>query len=265
MGPYVRRAFTVVVRDSLLRLTRVFAAAALLGLLAGITACLPLEVEVEGERAEFGACPEAFCSEATPQGLIFVGVGFWDDDRLRLGPITPEGTIRVGLRLPDMGELPPLRVEVEDNAAVRIGEVTDDVNLYSGVPMKRVELVGCFEGEVVVRVVEAETGYLMDRLRLTVDPVGELTVVKVDGADDGALVAGESQLIGVRILSHGGFGRIVDQALSLTAVGYPTQPENMYWDCFSFTPEPGTDSVTFEARSGGQVVQKTFRVVEPSW
>lgn len=53
--------------------------------------------------------------------------------------------------------------------------------------------------------------------------------------------------------------------VSLTAVGYPTQPENMYWDCFSFTPEPGTDSVTFEARSGGRVVQKTFRVVEPSW
>lgn len=207
---------------------------------------------------------------ATPRGLTFVGQSFFDDDRLRFGPVLVNGKIDIGIDVTGGGELPPFAFELESSAVASasmgtgtFGPTTDD-----GTPIRPVDahlhLAGRAAGRTYLRIVDPVTRELFDRLEISVLEPDRLTVLVVGDATREVLRRGHSELIGVRLLARNSEGataelRAVDQDLSLTATT-PIQPENMYWDCFSYEPPPGYDTVTFTAQSAGRTISRTFRI-----
>ena len=55
--------------------------------------------------------------------------------------------------------------------------------------------------------------------------------------------------------------RAIDQSVTLTASG-TIQPENMYWDCFSYTVPTDMDEVTFELGYAGRTSTRTWAIVD---
>ena len=117
--------------------SRLLRLALALSVVGGILACMDSGVVRVGvERSETGACPELTCWEPdpvddderdsplsdgsqntpppAPVGLTFIGAGFYDDARPRLGPIVEGGTFELGLVLSSGGEVPEYRVEIDD-------------------------------------------------------------------------------------------------------------------------------------------------------
>lgn len=238
-------------------------------------------IRVGGEYSDTGECPEESCfddgrapsptvseggqsTETTTvaRGLTFVGTGFWDDSRPRLGPIVVGGTFDLGLDR-DGEPMPGYRLEFENPGILRGTQMTG-VFTSAGYEVPDVDAFVRIEalrsGTTYVRIVSSRTGQLIDRVQLQVDQVAEVEVLPVGDPDRAYLVEGVSELIGVRMFTDGGLRRIIDESLKLRVVGEDVQPENMYWDCFSYAPPIGAEEVTFEASVGGVLTQVTYEV-----
>ena len=238
-----------------------------------VLACGGGMVEVEGERSmnsdpdganPFGSasgCPEASCSDTTPQGLTFVGAGFWDDTSPHLGPIIAGGTFDLGLRRTEGGALPAFTVETSDpsvlTAAVGVGAYQQSGGLSTPVT-DHVVLTAHQPGRSHVRVLDSQ-GALMDRILLNVETIERVEVLNVNDPGRDHLEAGTEELIGVRLIVGGAQRRAIDQEVSLSVEGV-VQPENMYWDCFTYQVPLDRDEVTFTARSGDVVEHVTFPI-----
>lgn len=233
-----------------------------------IAVMLACTVEAPGERASTGTCPPGeTCSEATPHGLTFVGTGFFDDEFLRLGPMIVGGRFDVGIRNPSGDPLPAFGFEIADGSILTASRGTgvfgpkDD----AGAPTHPVDAYLTLEahapGTTMLRVVDPATGDLLDRIEMKVFEISDAIVVNLDGSRRDHVIAGQEELLGVRLLASDGTTelRAVDQDLQFTA-DTNVQPENMYWDCFRMQIPEGIGEINFTIRTGGRTFTKTMRV-----
>lgn len=237
-------------------------------LLAGL--CLACLSEVDGERAETGECPDGEeCSDATPDGLVFVGTPLFDDsDQLRLGPVLVGGTFQLGLRTRDGQPLPPFEHAVGDASVLGaalgegvFGPVRDD-----GTPLYPVDahltLTGRAEGTSLVRVVEPGSGALYDRLELEVFELDDVAIRLARDPGREALAAGCEEMLAARLVVRDGATelRAFDQGLVMRADGQPMGDEPLFWDCFTHEVPADDDEVVIEADVAGRTFSHTFPV-----
>ncbi len=235
--------------------------------LAGLSlACMS---EVDGERATTGECPAGeVCSDATPGGLTFVGNAFYDDAVLRLGPVLVGGTFDVGLRTADGQPLPPFDYRVEDGSvlSVELGEGVFGPTNDEGAPFYPVEshvtLTGTGSGETYLRIVDAATGELYDRLLIEAYRVEDVRVVNVGEPERDHLLAGCSQMVGVRLLANDGTDelRAFDQSVRIRVDDGTVSDEPRFWDCFMYDVPEGRAEITFYVDAVGQTFERTMAV-----
>jgi hypothetical protein len=235
--------------------------------LAVVLACVS---SVDGERSATGTCPEGeVCSEATPEGLTFVGTAFYDDQEgiVRLGPILEGGRFSLGLRTTAGEDLPPFELEVSDVGVLAsepgTGEFLDGVDGSASLVQAHVTLHGLSPGQTHVRVVDPATGELYDRLLLDVYELEDIEVVNLSDARREHLYAECEEMIGVRLVAKDGPTRFraIDQDLTLLVDGEPMERERGLWDCFLFTPEKDRTEVHIQVGAASQVVTHTLPVL----
>lgn len=230
----------------------------------GLIACL---AEVDGERAETGSCPEGeVCSAATPEGLRFIGHAFWDDETIRLGPVLVGGTFDLGIRTVDGSPLPEFDVEVEDPgvfAAEPGGAFALDG--FDWDPDRRphaaLTLYGRGEGSTRVRIVDRETGELLDRLRVEAYEIGDVSVTNMNDPGRDYLIAGCEELLAVRLLVKGTDQQVrgFDQSVKLRADGVVRQEPDI-WDCFAYTAPNDRTEITVEVETAGKTFTRILEV-----
>jgi hypothetical protein len=238
------------------------------GLLALSLACVS---EVDGDRATTGTCPEGeTCSDATPMGLRFVGQIFFDDETAHLGPILAGGRFDLGLRTPDGAAVPPWTFTVE-NASV-LGATTGTGTFgpvdETGRPEYPVDgyltLRGGTPGDTYVRILDASSGDLLDRILLDVYELRDVRIRNASGPSDDALVAGCESMIGVRLIATDGMTETeiggFDQDVTVS-VGGELRRERRFWDCFLYTVPAGATSADIEVTAAGRVFAKSMPVV----
>jgi len=237
----------------------------------GLSACLL--AEVDGDVAATGEGPAGErCSPDAPDGLTFVGAYLFDSQStLRLGPVIVGGRFDLGFRVPDGPPASDAVARVSDPWLVRaapgtgtFGPVDEDTAQPIYVVDGHATLHGLAPGRVHVRMVDPDTGELYDRLELEVLAIDGIRLLNVGDPEREVLHAGESELLGIRLIARNGTEelRAIDQSLEFHAEGN-VQPELMYWDCFRYEVPTDRDSITFEIVAGGQRFERTMTIVAP--
>jgi hypothetical protein len=243
--------------------------ALVLALTLGVSACLL--AEVDGDRATTGDCPAGErCSPDAPEGLTFVGAYLFDSQStLRLGPVIVGGRFDLGFRVPEGPPASGAIAQASEPSLVRAASGTGTfgpIHETTGEPIYVVDgftsLEGVAPGRTFIRIVDPATGELYDRLELEVLAIDDIRLINVGDRDRDVLHAGESELLGIRLVVHQGTEEIraIDQSLEFHAEGN-VQPELMYWDCFSYEVPTDRTSVRFEIVAGGRVFERTMEIV----
>ncbi len=222
------------------------------------------EVDEPGERAvSGGACPTGeTCSSAVASGLVFRGPGFFEESTQasHLGPIIVGGEFHLGVIPGVMTDpmVPPIRIEVDDDSVFTARPIAAEPTWDRGI-----SVVGRRPGRTRIRVLEAATGQLLDRLELTVDEISDVRIVNMGDESREELYAGRNELIGVRLLIRDGtiMTRAIDQKLVFTA-DTEFQPENIHWDCFGYQAPTDRSQVMFTVTTGGRTFEKVFPIVD---
>lgn len=216
------------------------------GLLAGL--CLACTVE-EGERASSGECPEGeVCSEDTPTGLSFYGPFPTDGDTDFLPRLALRGSFNVAYQ-PTEGTLPEAVAESSDffMTVEPADPERDEYTLWHDENAVRITAVA--EGQAYLRVVDASTDELFDRVRITVEQID--TVYAVDGAGERIeqLQAGEPASIVVALEGESGL-RLVDESMTVEAGDGELVFERGTWDSVSFDVPMDVEEVRFVVDAG---------------
>ena len=116
-------------------------------------------------------------------------------------------------------------------------------------------------GATAIRIVDSDTGELFDRISINVQVISDVILKNVRDTDRDYLIAGEDELLGIRLIADDGGRelRAIDQDVTLEAEG-EIQPENMYWDCFTYVVPEDVDEMTFTIVAAGQVHTRTLEV-----
>jgi hypothetical protein len=231
----------------------------------GLVACM---ARVDGERASTGECPAGeVCSQATEQGLHFIGHAFFDDsDTLLLGPVMVGGTFELGIKTADGGPLPEFAFEAEDGTVF-------DVELGNGQfgptvankPLYRVDshlaLTGLSEGRTNIRITDADTGELFDRIAIDAYEISDIELSNMNDPGREYVIGGCDELLAVRLVATNGTREIrgFDQSLSLRAEG-SVSAEPQFWDCFRYAVPEGKAEVEIEVEAASRVFTKTVEV-----
>ena len=225
--------------------------------------------EVDGERASSGECPEdEVCSEATNQGLRFVGNAFWDDDEeLLLGPVLVGGTFEIGLKTVDGEPLPDFDIEVDDGRifSVERGAGVFGPTTRSGRALHPVDghmvLSGIGPGSTLIRIVDPDTGELFDRLRVEAYEIEDISITNMNDPQRSYVVAGCDEMLAVRLLAKDGDVelRAFDQSVQLRAEGQ-VRAEPEFWDCFNYRAPEGRAEVSVEVEAAGKTFARALEV-----
>ncbi len=178
-------------------------------------------------------------------GLLFVGSGLFDEVGLRLGPIALGGRFDLGVNSVDGTELPPFRFEFEKPAIIDATEGTDAFN--DGKALMPVtgwaSLRGAGVGTSYVRVVDAETGELFDRLPLSVVEVAAIRLVNAHAPEE-PFEPGETQFLGVEATGIDGEEvRVFDLDMAISSGDITLGIDPSMWDCFEFDVPDGDANV----------------------
>lgn len=213
----------------------------------------------EGERAQSGECPTGeVCSDATPEGLVFVGEAFYDSSGMNLGPIAKGGRFDLGVYAKDGADLPAAAFLVEDESV--LAQTTGSGTFNDGnsqIPVDAyVSLRGLKPGTTYVRVVDPDTGELFDRLALTVVAVGEIRLTNAHDPDQ-PFHPGQEGALGVQIIGkNGSRERAFDLDMKVVSPVTEMAGDPSMWDCFLFTPPMDAgQEMEFEV-TVGDVTQK---------
>ena len=238
----------------------VFFAASALTLIA----CM---ARVNGERAETGECPAGeVCSQATAQGLHFVGNAFFDDSSLMLGPVMVGGTFELGIRTADGTRLPDFAIETEDGQVFQVQQGSGVFGpTYDGQPLYRVdghiEITGMGAGRTTIRIVDEDTGELFDRIALDAYEISDIALSNMNDPDREFLIEGCDELLAVRLIAESGSREIrgFDQSIQMRAEGQ-VSAESQFWDCFRYSVPEGKGQVEVEGEAAGKLFAKMFEV-----
>jgi len=244
-------------------------AAAGLSLAALCLGCLiPSE---SGDRAAEGFCPEGeICSEAAPEGLLFVNLFSFDLENAggALQPVILGGEYKLGFILGGSGELPALALEIEDPSIVTgrvgtgdFGSGHDDTSRAFEVD-GYVVLNGQSEGTTTVRIREAGTGALLDQVDIDVHALGEVEVVASHGGERDYLIAGCEDRVGVRLFADPDDpapDRAFDSGLSLRGDIAITR-DSTTWDAFFVSVPSDQGEASFEVAVAGQTFARTLPI-----
>jgi hypothetical protein len=224
--------------------------------------------EVDGERASSGECPDdEVCSEATSQGLRFIGNAFWDDEELLLGPVLVGGTFEIGLRTVDGEPLPDFDIEVDDGRifSVERGTGVFGPTTQSGKPLVPVDahvvLSAVGKGSTLIRIVDPDTGELFDRLRVEAYEIEDISITNMNDPQRRYVIAGCDEMLAVRLLAKDGDVelRAFDQSVQLRAEGQ-VRAEPEFWDCFNYRAPEGRAEVSVEVDAAGKTFARALEV-----
>jgi len=232
--------------------------------------CLACLAEVEGDRAMTGECPAGeVCSDRTPLGLTFVGHAFYDEPTLRLGPIVAGGSFDLGLRSRDTeSTVPDFAFEMEDASVLlaRRGEGTFGPT-EEGEPLYQTDahltLMALEAGTSYVRIVDAATGELFDRIALDVVQVDEVRVVLAQDVEREYLYAGCEEMVGIRLYGQQGSEQVrgFDQSFALRTDSGAVSEETRFWDCVIVeTPAEG-EEMRFEIDIAGGTHERSLPIM----
>jgi len=231
--------------------------------------CLACLGEVDGERATTGECPAGeICSEATPDGLTFVGRMFFDEPMLRLGPVLVGGTLDIGLRTREGAPLPDyVATSTGPALTVREGESTFGPTNEDGEPLYPVEgyvtVRANRPGVSHVRISDATSGELFDRLEIEAVELDSVAVVVAQEPEREALYAGCEEMIGVRLLADQSDVPVrgFDEGMTVSANGHPLVEEPLFWDCVVYDVGADESEVEVEVQVAGRTFRSTLPVV----
>ncbi|MEZ4317084.1 MAG: hypothetical protein R3F61_06260 [Myxococcota bacterium] len=198
-----------------------------------------------GDRALSGECPERSCSSATPNGLIFYGQTLYDDEADRLGPVAVGGTFSLRFGVPE-GELGDWDVVVEPEGAVQVERTGSRTLLVRGAA----------EGEAMIRIVDARSGQLYDRIPFRAVPLAEVVVGNAKSSRE-FLVAGCGEMVGIDLFHAD--GRAFDLETSLLIDGQAVAER---WDCYQVDVPTGITELELTVSAGSSVHTVTMPVVE---
>lgn len=224
--------------------------------------------EVEGERAATGECPAGeTCSDATPEGLEFVGRAFFDEPVLRLGPVIVGGTFELGLRGADGSPLPAFDATA-DGDVFRVapgdaifGPTNEDGDAYYVVDA-HVELRALRAGVTQVRITDPSSGALYDRLEIEAVELGAVDVVVALEPERAHLYAGCDEMIGVRLTADNGATSVrgFDEGMRVRANGTELQEEPLFWDCVVYSIPADATEVAVDVDVAGRSFRRTLAV-----
>lgn len=207
---------------------------------------------VEGERASLGACPRGeVCSAETPEGLVFRGQMLWDEGADRLGPILVGGDFTLSFWSPS-GGLGDYDVSTDSDAIV-VGPHENN----------EAQLKGAEEGTATVRVTDARTGELYDRVAIDAVRVADISLSNMSDESRYELYAGCEEMLGVRLLGTDGASefRAFDDGITITASTGDVTPDVWVWDCFRYQVPEGATSIEFHIDAGEESFSKRVEVV----
>ncbi len=239
-------------------------------LYAAIAALMACMSSVDGERAETGECPrDEVCSNATSEGLRFIGHAFWDDDEdeLRLGPVLVGGTFELGLQTVDGEPLPDFDIEIDDGDVFTgergrgvFGPTTNSGRALYPVDA-HVALRSKGPGSTLIRIVDRATGELFDRLRVEAYAIEDISITNMNDPRRPYLIAGCDEMLAVRLLAKDGDLELrgFDQSVQLRAEGQ-VRAEPEFWDCFTYRAPEGRAEVTVEVDAAGRTFARVLEV-----
>lgn len=231
----------------------------------GLVACM---ARVDGERAASGACPTGeVCSQATQQGLHFVGHAFFDDsDSLLLGPVMVGGTFELGIKTADGSRLPDFAFEAEDGSIFEVALGNGHFGPTVGnEPLYRVDshlaLTGLAEGRTNIRITDPETGELYDRIAIDAYEISDIELSNMNDPGREYVIEGCDELLAVRLVATNGTREIrgFDQSLRMRAEG-SVSAEPQFWDCFRYAVPEGKAEVEIEVEAASRVFTKVVEV-----
>ncbi|MEZ4365949.1 MAG: hypothetical protein R2939_06635 [Kofleriaceae bacterium] len=171
-----------------------------------------------GERNRTGECPaDEQCSPLTPDGLHFVGAELHDLPVESAPFSTAVGGTQVVRLLVDDDNL-----DLDPGGGVRRVDLDGDALEVVSTASASVTVGGVGAGTDYLRITEAGTPLLLDRIVLDAGPVAEVAVVPpgieaYDAAAPLAFLAGEIT-VGLA-LTDAGARRLIDQGLAATVAG----------------------------------------------
>lgn len=197
----------------------------------------------EGDRARINRCPtNETCSARHPKGLRFVPDRGPDDGVVALG-----GTRT--LRIASTDEDEPLgRWSLDHGSDIFDVERLGDVTL---------RITARAEGRETIRILDPETGELLDRKEITIEAVSEFRYGRSGAASSGKLrLAGDDHALAIELVSKAGH-LVVDDSLSAEWNGDPI--EASWWSTGSGFPSFGPDrfGTTVNVRSPAPVPEAT--------
>lgn len=223
--------------------------------------------EVEGERASTGECPAGeTCSDATPEGLDFVGRAFFDEPILRLGPVIVGGTFELGLRTRDGAPLPDFAATGDGIFRIASGDevfgpTTEDGAAYYVVDA-HLELRAVRAGVAQVRITDPSTGALLDRLEIEAVNLEEVDVVVAREPERPHLYAGCDEMIGVHLTADNGTTSVrgFDEGMRVRADGVELEEEPFFWDCVVYSVPADASEVAIDVEVAGRSFRHTMQV-----
>ena len=204
---------------------------------------------LEGERVG-GVCPAGeTCSDQAPDGLFFLGAARADSFGGGVAVTAAGGTQTIKVLLGNNTSSPAF-----DRAFDAVTS-DDKVAKISSITPPSVVVSGESAGTTSLRLLEAGTPRLLDRVSINVGSIDQVTVFPRElflvAADDGtpwALLSGARAPMVVQLKAANG-ERLVDEKLSLTAATGTVTAKA--WDLFEITaPDSGDASFTVEAGKG---------------
>jgi hypothetical protein len=192
---------------------------------------------LQGDRGRDGCPEDEMCSDATPDGLFFLGSQLADQPLGRMAPLPTAvgGSQRIRVVTGASSGSPAFAlpfVAASAGSELAVGSVAPP----------EVTVLGLAEGETYLRIVEPGTNLLYDRIALRVEPIARAELRPLGhvlpGSDDDfaadpaaawALLAGGQETIVVRLHDAAG-ERMADERLSLGVGAGLTAMAQESWD-----------------------------------
>ena len=209
------------------------------------------------------------CSEATTQGLRFVGNAFWDDDEeLLLGPVLVGGTFEIGLKTVDGEPLPDFDIEVDDGRifSVEHGAGVFGPTTQSGRALHPVDGHMVLSGDRSTAPPSSASSTPTPASSSIVCEVEayeieDISITNMNDPQRSYVVAGCDEMLAVRLLAKDGDVelRAFDQSVQLRAEGQ-VRAEPEFWDCFNYRAPEGRAEVSVEVEAAGKTFARALEV-----